>query len=192
MSSSFKQVSGAAVSAVENAELAECRSQAAAALLSRKADIVKQRTSDRLETIFTARAQRAEAEAETVLQEALDAPGTMDEASLAEFRQRYIGLKMQKHTRLALKELAGPPPHARRSAGEASADRPGLPRAASAGLERLKQGHQWSSSRSSSSEWRLAPRSAPCAAPARGRVGPCAVPRPPRARRAPTRSAGGW
>ncbi|CAK0806805.1 unnamed protein product, partial [Prorocentrum cordatum] len=119
-----------------------------------KADIVKQRTSDRLETIFTARAQRAEAEAETVLQEALDAPGTMDEASLAEFRQRYIGLKMQKHTRLALKELAGPPPHARRSAGEASADRPGLPRAASAGLERLKQGHQWSSSRSSSSEWR--------------------------------------
>jgi hypothetical protein len=86
-------------------ELERCRARAAEALHQNRSEIVKRRSAERLAALYKAGAHRAEAEAEDCLQEAVEAPGTMDDAALANFRQRYVQLQTAKHRRAALREL---------------------------------------------------------------------------------------
>lgn len=73
------------------------------ALLARRDEVLQQQSPAQLLSVLQAQAQAAEADAEGCLQQAQLAP-QLDGAGLAEFRQRYIRQKADKHMRLALRE----------------------------------------------------------------------------------------
>lgn len=80
------------------------RREAVEALGRQRDEILQQRAPERLGAVLTARAQEADAQAEALLQEALDSSVLMDMAALSEFRKSYVQQKAEKHWRLALKE----------------------------------------------------------------------------------------
>lgn len=98
-----------AASKCEQSRIARERQQAVVdELTAQRDEMAGRRAPERALAVLAARAQQSDAEAEAVLQEALNTPGAMDASGLAAFKQRYVGLKTEKHMRLATQErLAG-------------------------------------------------------------------------------------
>mmetsp|Transcript_119744 Transcript_119744/g.298699 ORF Transcript_119744/g.298699 Transcript_119744/m.298699 type:complete len:226 (-) Transcript_119744:67-744(-) len=74
------------------------------ALAKRRVELLKKRAPERQAAELQARAQKADGEAEDLLQDALATGGPMDNSALAAFRQQFVQQKMEKHWRMALKE----------------------------------------------------------------------------------------
>jgi len=82
-----------------------CHRQASVqALLMKRDRLLVQHSPQQLACELQARARRSDIAADGCLQQAQTAPGVLNAAGVADFRQRYIRQKAEKHTRLALSE----------------------------------------------------------------------------------------
>eukprot|EP00933_Yihiella_yeosuensis_P027417 TRINITY_DN21316_c0_g1_i1.p1 TRINITY_DN21316_c0_g1~~TRINITY_DN21316_c0_g1_i1.p1 ORF type:complete len:148 (-),score=46.81 TRINITY_DN21316_c0_g1_i1:116-559(-) len=72
-------------------------------LLEQRKAIAAKMSPEHLVAKLGEQSNEADMDAENLLQEAIDAPGAMDAAAIASFRQSFMQKKIEKHKRLGLK-----------------------------------------------------------------------------------------
>ncbi|CAE7300300.1 unnamed protein product [Symbiodinium sp. CCMP2456] len=73
------------------------------ALSAQRDEILQKRSPEQLCVMLNGQAHTADAAAEDLLRDALEARQSLDTSALAQFKQQFVQQKMEKHMRLALK-----------------------------------------------------------------------------------------
>lgn len=98
---------GAAGKADEASAAHQARLARVQELLRSRDEIIAQNSKGKLASVLDSRARASEQEAEGCLQKVLESHAAIDASALSDFRQQYLHSKIEKHTRLAVKERLG-------------------------------------------------------------------------------------